>query len=135
MAYRDDRHQLATWYRVTATVDSATVTRIEPSGLNRGRWVPVLYMTVTHRGQTFHGAIHEPLWARRTRARAVADAAEAERAGTAQILIDPLDDLHISLRPDDAVYYYRDAWQRAGVGAVLLLVGFVMRSNSRRAED
>ena len=130
IAWRHDRDQLANWDRVTAIVDSATVRPIQPTGLNRGRWVPVLYMTWTHNGKTYQAGTWEPMWARRTRERAKQDAEAAKRAGKEEILVDPYEEYHISARPNDAVYYYRDAWQRALLGLALLGVGIVLRTKN-----
>ena len=127
VALQHDRRQLNEWDRVFATVDSTAVRRMPPSGINRGQYVPVLYLTWTHRGKTYRAATWEPVWARRTRAKAREDAAAASRRGKEEILVDPYEEYHISGRPSDSVYYYRDAWQRAAVGIFLVLVGLALR--------
>ena len=55
--------------------------------------------------------------------RAREDARAALARGTIQILIDPADPRHLSLHPDDAMYYYRDAWQLAALALGLLVLG------------
>lgn len=122
-----DRQQLATWTRVTARIDSTRVVDA-PAQLpySIGGKAPLLAMTYEVNGKTYRGKFVEGVWARRTYMRAREDAREAETRRSMEILVDPLDAYHISLKPDDWVFYYRDAWQLLLCGSVLMMAGVLL---------
>ena len=122
-----DRDQLANWAPADATVDSVRVVEV-PAQLpyTLGGKTVRYALTYSAGGKTYSGAFAEGVWARRSYMRARQDAKEAGDRGTMKILVDPADPYHLSLKPDDAVYYYRDAWQIALLGAVLLGAGVLL---------
>lgn len=132
--WREDRLHLRTWHRTEARVDSAKVVRVPHEyPYTLGGYGAALAVTVHWRGETFGGWFVDPAWARRSRARAQKDADEAVARRRMQILIDPADSRHFSIRPDDALYFYRDAWQALLLGILLISAGIVLRR--RRTSD
>lgn len=126
--WREDRIHLRTWHRTEVRVDSAKVVPVPHEyPYTLGGHGAALAITVQWRGETFRGWFVDPAWARRSRSRAQQDANEAVARRTMQILIDPADSRHFSIRPDDAVYFYRDAWQALLVGTLLIIVGAILR--------
>ena len=127
-----DRDQLATWTKATARVDSTRVVDVSAElPYSIGGKAAMYAVTYEYRGRTYGGKMVDGVWARRSYQRAAADADEAQNRGTLSILIDPLDPYHLSLKPDDRVYYYRDAWQLALLAVVLLLAALIMQKLQR----
>ena len=123
-----DRDQLATWTRATARVDSTRVVDVAAELPYSIGGKAVMYaVTYEYKDRTYGGKMVDGVWARRSYQRAAADADEAQNRGTVSLLIDPLDPYHLSLKPDDGIYYYRDAWQLALLSLLLLLAGLVLR--------
>lgn len=134
--WRQDRLHLRTWHRAEARVDSAKVVPVPHEyPYTLGGHGTALAMTVHWRGETFRGWFVDPAWARRSRARAQADANAAVSRGTMKLLIDPADSRHFAIRPDDPVYFYRDAWQALLVGALFVLVGVILRWRSGQTTE
>lgn len=130
--WREDRLHLRTWHRAEARVDSAKVVPVAHEyPYTLGGHGAALAVTIHWRGEKFSGWFVDPAWARRSRARAQRDANDAVARGTMQILIDPADSRHFSLRPDDALYFYRDAWQALLMGALFVVMGGMLRWRRR----
>lgn len=132
--WRTDRSHLGSWHHREARIDSARVVPV-PRTLpyTLGGHGALLAFTMRSNGDTVRGRYVDPAWARLSPARAQRDANEALARGRVQVLVDPADPYHISVRPDNAVYFYRDAWQAALLGALFLVVGIAARM--RRDSD
>ena len=131
VAWRADRSYLANWHRATARVDSVRVVDV-PLQLpyTLGGHGAGLALTYELEGRTYRGLFANPAWARRSYLAARRDAREALDRGSIEILIDPADHYHLSMRPAEPLYYYRDAWQLALLGIIALAAGEMLRRRS-----
>ena len=132
IAWRTDRQQLKTWYPAEARISGARVVEVEPMlPYTLGGYGAGIETHYARGGDTVRGLFVDPVWARRSRARAYEDVRVYREMKTIHILVDPIDANHLSIRPDEPVYYYRDAWQLALLGVVLIIAGAILTRSVR----
>lgn len=122
------RHELATWPRVQAHVDSATIAK-STSASRTPTYARRIWLTYVYDGRT-HARRMDGVYSSDSAGAARAVDA-AERQGTATLLIDPQHPADFTLDPGYTVFFFRWPLILAGVAVVLLALGVAVGTHLR----